>query len=317
MSFPLCQVRRESRLDLRPKFFKRRWHKKYDLFRKYIMLQSLLADFQKLADPAHAVGVSRFFKCGKGEYGEWDLFLGLYVPQVRVLSKQYKDLPLADIETLITSPIHEYRLLAVFILTIQYERALKTSKISSRPVKGGNEGGLADQIIFLYLANKAYINNWDLVDLSAPRLLWRSILEAIIANEKNVIPAECHPRFASCGRDLAGIQTVPGDPAKILHTLSHSTSLRDRRISIISTFTLLRAGLYDDTLEIAETLLTDTHDLIHKAVGRMLREIGKRCKPVEDGFLKKHYKVMPRTMLRYAIEKYPEEERLRWLKGDM
>ena len=261
------------------------------------MLQSLLADFQKLADPARAVGVSRFFKTGEGQYGAWDLFLWLYVPQVRVLSKQYKDLPLADIETLITSPIHEYRLLAVFILTLQYEKALKQNNL-----------WLQQDIISLYMNNKQYINNRDLVDLSAPRLLWRSILEAIIANENNVIPASSV---------AAGIQTVTGDPAKILHTLSHSTSLRDRRISIISTFTLLRAGLYDDTLEIAETLLTDTHDLIHKAVGRMLREIGKRCKPVEDGFLKKHYKVMPRTMLRYAIEKYPEEERLRWLKGDM
>lgn len=249
------------------------------------MLQSLLADFQKLADPAHAVGVSRFFKTGEGQYGEWDLFLWLYVPQVRVLSKIYKDLPLSDIETLIISPIHEYRLLAVFILTIQYEKAIKQNNL-----------WLQQEIISLYMKHKAYINNWDLVDLSAPRLLWRSILEAIIANEH---------------------QWSTGDPAKILHKLSHSTSLRDRRISIISTFTLLRAGLYDDTLEIAETLLTDTHDLIHKAVGRMLREIGKRCKPVEDEFLKKHYKVMPRTMLRYAIEKYPEEERLRWLKGDM
>lgn len=275
------------------------------------MLQSLLADFEKLADPARAVGVSRFFKCGKGEYWEWDLFLWIYVPQVRVLSKQYKDLPLADIQTLITSPIHDYRLLAVFILTIQYEKALKLTK-NWWPLldKGGERGGFVwDQIISLYLANKAYINNWDLVDLSAPKLLWRSILEAIIANantENIPRPVKGEAR-----------RVLPKDPCDILHTLSHSASLRDRRISIISTFTLLRAGLYDDTLEIAETLLPDTHDLIHKAVGRMLREIGKRCKAVEDEFLKKHYKVMPRTMLRYAIEKYPEEERLRWLKGDM
>ena len=291
------------------------------------MLQSLLADFQNLADPARAVGISRFFgattkriskellldesstlpkqcKTEDSRHIEWDLFLWIYVPQIRILSKTYKELPLSDIETLITSPIHEYRLLAVFILTIQYE---KTLKYHFRLVScGGNP--VWDQIISLYLKHKAYINNWDLVDLSAPRLLWRSILEAIIAKEKNAIPAL---------PVAAGIQTVPGDPAKILHTLSHSKNLRDRRIAIISTFTLLRAGLYDDTLEISETLLTDTHDLIHKAVGRMLREIGKRCKPVEDGFLKKHYKVMPRTMLRYAIEKYPEEERLRWLKGDM
>ena len=249
------------------------------------MLQSLLADFQKLADPAHAVGVSRFFKTGEGQYGEWDLFLWLYVPQVRVLSKQYKDLLLADIQTLIKSPIHEYRLLAVFILTIQYEKAIKQNNL-----------WLQKDIITLYMENKQYINNWDLVDLSAPRLLWRSILEDIIANEHN---------------------WSTGDPAKILHILAHSKSLRDRRIAIISTFTLLRADMYDDTLQIAEILLSDTHDLIHKAVGRMLREIGKRCKSVEDAFLKKHYKKMPRTMLRYAIEKYPEEERLRWLKGDI
>ena len=281
------------------------------------MLQQLLSDLQNLSNPVRAKFIAGFFKTWKGEYGEGDLFLWLYVPQVRVLSKQYKDLPLADIETLITSHIHEYRLLAVFILTIQYEHSLKTPKKGSLPVKAsvpfkgrGNEGGfLSDPYISLYLNHKAYINNWDLVDLSAPRLLWRSILESINANAR----IENIPRPVKGG--VRGGSTV--DPAKILYKLAHSDSLRDRRIAIISTFTLLRANMYDDTLQIAEILLSDTHDLIHKAVGRMLREIGKRCKPVEDEFLKKHYKVMPRTMLRYAIEKYPEEERLRWLKGDM
>lgn len=268
------------------------------------MFQQLISDLESLKDPAHAVGVSRFFKTWKGEYGEGDIFLWINVPQIRKLSKKYKGLKLSDIQTLITSPLHEYRLLAVFILTIQYERSIKTSKNwwplldkASVPFMGREErGGLNNPYVIFYLEYKAHINNRDLVDLSAPNILWRSILEAIIANEHH---------------------GSTGDPAKILHTLSHSASLRDRRISIISTFTLLKAGFYDDTLIIAETLLHDKHDLIHKAVGRMLREIGKRCKSVEDEFLLKHYKHMPRTMLRYAIEKYPEDERLKWLRGEM
>lgn len=143
------------------------------------MLQSLLADFETLADPVRAIGTSRFFKTGKGEYGEGDIFIGITVPTLRTLSKTYKTLALTDIDTLMISPIHEHRVVALFILTLQYERSLKTSKTSSRPVKAsvpqsgrGNEGGLlSNPYVSLYLKNKAHINNRDLVDLSAPRLL--------------------------------------------------------------------------------------------------------------------------------------------------
>ena len=246
------------------------------------MLTQLFTDFQKLANPTKATILLRFFKTGEGEYGAGDQFLGLVVPQQRQLAKQYKDLPLSDIETLLHSKIHEHRMTALFILIIQFQSAIKQQNIKQQ-----------NQIFKFYLSNTQYINNRDLVDLSAPNIVGNYLFQTIITNEKT---------------------KSQQDPCKILYDLAHTKDLREKRIAIISTFAFIKNHLFDDTLAIAKILLKDKHDLIHKAVGRMLREVGKRCLEVEEEFLQIHYKTMPRTMLRYAIEKFPEEKRQQYLK---
>jgi len=227
------------------------------------MLEKLLQEIEKLANPTKAKNHYRFFKTGKGEYGEGDKFYGLTVPEQRTLSKKYKNLSLEELQKLINSPWHEHRSLALMILTLQYPKADENGK---------------KLICDFYLENAKRINNWDLVDISAPK--------------------------------------IPGDylfdkDKSILYKFAKSNNLWEKRISIMSTFGFLRRGKYEDTLAIAEILLHDKHDLIHKAVGWMLREIGKRDQAIEEKFLIKYYKIMPRTMLRYAIEKFEEKKR-RW-----
>lgn len=220
------------------------------------MLQDLLLQIKKHSNDQRAVVSQSFFKTKKGEYGEGDVFLGLTVPMQKMFAKQYKDLPLKDIETLLHSKIHEYRLIALFLLIHQYRNAdnLKQGKL-----------------INLYLRNLKYVNNWDLVDSSAPYLLGSYLL-----NKK---------------RD-------------VLYKLAESQNIWQRRVSIMSAYAFIKAMQFEDALAIAEILLHDKHDLIHKAVGWMLREIGKRDLQAELVFLNKHYNSMPRTMLRYAIEKF-------------
>ena len=215
-----------------------------------------------------AIILRGFFKTGKGQYGEGDIFLGIIVPEQRKLTKKYPDLTLEEIQTLLQSNIHEYRLTALFILIQQYKQA-------DQPAK---------QLIFnFYLHNTKYINNWDLVDLSAPNIIGNYLL---------------------------------GKDHNLLYTLANSSHLWKKRISIVATFTFIRNNQFEDTIKISKILLNDHHDLIHKAVGWMLREVGKRIsRGKEEEFLKKHYKTMPRTMLRYAIEKFPEDKRKAYLKG--
>jgi 3-methyladenine DNA glycosylase AlkD len=232
-------------------------------------LKSLRAILKKQSDPEKAKIYLRFFKTGKGEYGEGDEFLGIKVPESRKVAKQFKDLELEEIQELIKAPIHEERLIALFILTEQYRKADEQKK----------------KIIYdFYLKNTKRINNWDLVDLSAEK-----IIGAFLMNKEKII----------------------------LNKLAKSKNLWERRIAIMSTFHFIRNGFYETTLEIADMLINDDHDLIHKAVGWMLREIGKRDLKVEEGYLKKHYEKMPRTMLRYAIEKFPEKKRQAYLKGEV
>ncbi len=228
------------------------------------MLSQLRSDLQKLKNPKKAKLLQRFFKTGKGDYGEGDIFLGIMVPEQRKISKKYNNLPLSDIQKLLSTKIHEQRLIALFILIHQYK---KTSN--------------KKEIIEFYLKNTKNINNWDLVDLSAPKILGDYLLEK---------------------------------PKSTLYKLSNSNNLWERRIAVMSTFAFIRAGKFDDSTKIAETLLSDKHDLIHKAVGWMLREIGKKDLATEEKFLKKHHQYMPRTMLRYAIEKFPEHKRMFYLK---
>ncbi len=227
----------------------------------FIMLSQLKKDLQNLKNPETAKTLQRFFKTGKGEYGEGDIFLGIKVPEQRKLSNKYKNLPLKEIQELLSGRIHEYRLTALFILTNKYTKSNEKEK---------------KEIVDFYLKNTKNINNWDLVDLSADKILGDYLFD----KEKS-----------------------------ILYQLAKSDNLWERRIAVMSTFNFIKNGKFEDTLKISEILLKDKHDLIHKAVGWMLREIGKKDLTTEEKFLKKHYKTMPRTMLRYAIERFDEKKR--------
>lgn len=230
------------------------------------MLHKLKSDLKKLSNLSQAKILSRFFKTWKGEYGEWDKFLGIKVPDQRQIAKRYTDLNFKDLQLLLNSDIHEHRLVALLILVQKY------SKLDSK---------LQEKIFKFYIKNSKRVNNRDLVDLSAPNIVWNYLLNS----------DKC-----------------------ILYKLAKSTNLREKRISIISTYTFIKNNQFQDTFQIAEILLNDTHDLIHKAVWRMLREVGNRDQNQEEIFLKKYYKSMPRTMLRYAIEKFPETLRQKYLK---
>lgn len=223
-------------------------------------VEDLAEELRLQTNPAKAKLFARYFKTGEGEYGEGDRFMGLTVPQVRAIAKKYKDLPLKEVEKLLHSPIHEYRLTALIILTYQ------------KPTR---------EIVDLYLRNTKYINNWDLVDLSSHEILGTYLLDK---------------------------------PRTILYKLAKSKNIWERRIAVLATFAFLRTNDFRDSFAIAEILLHDKHDLIHKAVGWMLREVGKRDQLAEEVFLKKHHQAMPRTMLRYAIERFPETKRRSYLQ---
>jgi len=222
---------------------------------------------RNLEDPEKAKILQRFFKTGPGEYGEGDLFLGIPVPLLRKLSRECGEMDLGEVEALLESSVHEERLLALLILIRKYEREDEAGK---------------KKIYGLYLKNTPRINNWDLVDLSAP-----NIVGDFLMNRSR----------------------------KPLYKLAHSSALWERRVAILSTFRFIRAQQFDETLRISKILLCDQEDLIQKAVGWMLREVGKRDPAVEESFLKKHYRQMPRTMLRYAIERFPASKRELFMKG--
>jgi 3-methyladenine DNA glycosylase AlkD len=223
--------------------------------------EQVKAELEKLSDPEHAMKLQGFFKTGEGEYGEGDFFLGVRVPDQRRIAKKYRNIPLTDVLELLQSRIHEHRLTALFILTEQFN-------------KGDEEA--RRRIIDLYLSNTAYVNNWDLVDSSAHKIL--------------------------------GVWLVDKTRG-VLYELAGSENLWERRISIISTFAFIDRGDLVDALALAEALVDDEHDLIHKASGWALREIGKKDQSVLEEFLLEHFETMPRTMLRYAIERLSEERR--------
>ncbi|NNF56676.1 MAG: DNA alkylation repair protein [Rhodothermaceae bacterium] len=223
------------------------------------------------ADPDKACHALRFFKTGPGEYGEGDQFLGIRMPPLRDLARTFQPLPLGEIRGLLTSPWHEARMLALLVMVRQYKAARR-------------DPAARDTLHRLYLDHTAHVNNWDLVDSSAPHLV--------------------------------GAHLRPDDRA-LLDRLAASSLLWDRRIAIIATFSFIRQGEFGDAFRIAEMLLADEHDLIHKAVGWMLREVGKRSQEAEESFLRMHYARMPRTMLRYAIERFPEPLRQAYLHGQV
>ena len=233
-----------------------------------ILLPSMLSH----ADPSQVAGLSRFFKTGPGQYGEGDKFLGIKVPVTREVVKEcWRDVGFDELEECIASEYHEVRLAALLTLVEIFRHEKKNP-------------GLQQQCIDFYLSHTAFINNWDLVDLS------------------------CYP--------LLGEWLLDKDRTLLYDLARGGKTLWEQRIGIVSTMTFIRHGQLQDTFDIADILLHHPHDLIHKAVGWLLREAGKRDKPALEAYLQSPAPgVMPRTMLRYAIEKFPEAERLSYLRS--
>ena len=233
------------------------------------MRQRLQTEMKTLADPLVAAQSQRFFKTGPGQYGEGDHFIGIRVPELRRLARKYRALGREQVERLLQSKIHEHRQVALFILVDQFKRGSETTR---------------QRIYTLYQRNLGHINNWDLVDASAPHIV---------------------------GAWLENRSRLP------LKRLARADALWERRIAMLATFHYIRKGEFEETLSMAQMLLKDREDLIHKAVGWMLREVGKRDPETAEVFLRRHYRAMPRTMLRYAIEKFPEAKRQAYLKGQL
>jgi 3-methyladenine DNA glycosylase AlkD len=232
-----------------------------------LVLTDLLRELSDAADPERARNLAWFFKTGKGQYGEGDEFCGITVPIMRKLAKRYTHLKLTDVEKLLSSRLHEHRFTALEILVFQHEAGDRAAR---------------QKIFNFYLQHTRYINNWDLVDTSAPYIVG----EHLVSRSR-----------------------------RILYSLAKSPSLWERRIAMVTTMALIRRDDLEDAFAIAALLLGDEHDLIHKAVGWMLREAGKRSTPVLFNFLERNYSAMPRTTLRYAIERLPGPQRKRILKG--
>lgn len=230
-------------------------------------LKEIHAYLLQIASEEDAANLQRYFKTGPGEYGDGDKFIGVRVGPLRKLAKQYRALPLSTVEQLLQSAFHEERMLALLILIEQFARA-------------DLDGQKA--IYDLYLDRLEWINNWDLVDVSSPRIVGAYL------NQRSRQP---------------------------LYRLARSPHLWSRRVAVMATLYFIKQDDFDDALKIADVLISDEHDLIHKAVGWMLREVGNRNRAVEEKFLESRYKKMPRTMLRYAIEKFPQAKRKRYLAG--
>jgi 3-methyladenine DNA glycosylase AlkD len=234
-----------------------------------MVVNEIRARLHNLGDAHRAQFLKGFFKTGPGEYAEGDIFLGIRVPDVRKLTREYKALKAGDVVPLLRSPLHEERLFALLVFVREFSRG---------------DGSPREEIFKLYRENLGFINNWDLVDLSAPTIVGGFLEDG--------------------NRDY-------------LYRLAESPVLWERRIAIMATFHFIRQRRFEDTLTISKLLLNDGEDLIHKAAGWMLREVGKRDAECEEAFLKEHCREMPRTMLRYAIEKFPPSRRRMYLDGSI
>lgn len=230
---------------------------------------SVKQSLKELADPERAKMSLRFFKTGPGQYGEGDTFWGISVPNQRNVAKQFDKLPLEQIDKLLRDPIHECRLTALLILVGQFK------KLKDQPSRKTYCNFVLDRT--------AFINNWDLVDSSAPQII--------------------------------GVYLLGERDRKLLNKLAKSKSLWEQRIAVVANQTLIKNGQFDCILTIAADLLSHPHDLIHKAVGWMLREVGDHDESVLRGFLDTYAVGMPRTMLRYAIEKFPPSDRKKYLSA--
>ncbi len=232
------------------------------------MLRNLKADLKKIATPKKAKASLWFFKTGKGEYGEGDKFIGVSVPEQRKIASKYKNLSLVDISQLLKSKIHEERSVALFILVKNFQT---------------NESNRSDIFAF-YLKHRKFVNNWDLVDSSADKIVGAYLIEK--------------DKF-------------------VLNKLAVSKNIWDRRIAIVSTFYFIKNNKFEETFKISKILINDHHDLIHKAVGWMLKEVGKRDEGKLENYLKVNYKLMPRVMLRFTIEKLSDSKRKKYLSGNI
>jgi len=230
-------------------------------------INKLREKIKQVSNKKNAETMLWFFKTAKGEYGEGDIFAGITVPVQRKIAKEFLNLNFNELKDLLNSKVHEERLIALLILVEKYEKGEEIEK---------------DKIFGFYIDNRKGINNWDLVDLSAPKIIGHFLLNK---------------------------------DKKMLYEFAKSDILWDRRIAILATYTFIKSGSFSDALKISDILLNDKHDLIHKAVGWMLREVGKKDLTVEEKFLRTRYNKMPRTMLRYAIEKFPETKRKKYLEG--
>ncbi len=226
---------------------------------------SAVKELRAAADPVRAKLCQRYFKTGPGEYGAGDIFMGITVPVQRKIARRYQELGLKELAKLISSDLHECRFTALVILVSQYERAPEAERA---------------KIVAFYLKNRKHVNNWDLVDTSAPYILGDWLMD----------------------KDRS-----------ILYTLVNSKTIWDRRIAVLATFMFIEKGDFKDSLRLAYLLMNDRHDLMHKAVGWMLREVGKKSRPTLEKFLCVHAGHMPRTMLRYAIERLPDKKRREYL----
>lgn len=233
------------------------------------LLSSLLRELHQHANKQIGAHSQKFFKTGAGEYGEGDIFIGVRVPTLRKMAKKYRALSPDELQELLTSKVHEQRLLALIIMVEQYKRGTREERTF---------------LFQLYINHTDFINNWDLVDTSVHHIVGHYLVK----NEKT-----------------------------LLKQWAVSKSVWERRMAIMATFHFIRKGSFDQTILISEMLLNDEHDLIHKAVGWMLREVGNRDLACEESFLKKYYKKMPRTMLRYAIEKFEPRKRKQYLNGEV
>jgi 3-methyladenine DNA glycosylase AlkD len=234
-------------------------------------VNDLISDILNGKNPEKVFVLTRFFKTGKGEYGEGDKFIGVTVPYCRQLAKKYVSLELSDVHSLLESPFHEIRMCGGLIIVEKYARAKTVNQQS--------------EIISFYLSHTANFNNWDLVDLTCYKTLGKYLL--------------------------------PQSDRSVLYSLAASKHLWTERIAMVTTYAFIREGQFDDTFRLAEMFLNHRHDLMHKATGWMLKEIAKRDLYAANQFLKDYYKKMPRTMLRYAIEKHPDELRAKFLKGEV
>ncbi len=229
---------------------------------------ALKRELKAAGTPERAAGAARYFKTGKGEYGEGDVFIGVTVPLLRKIVSRYRTLSLVEVERLFPSREHEVRSAGLLILVAQYEKG---------------DQAVRKEILKMYLRNTRYINNWDLVDCSC--------------------------------REIVGAHVLTGSKT-LLTKLAKSRNLWERRIAMVSTMTLVWASDVDEALRVAEMLLDERHDLIHKAIGWVLREVGDEDRAALLRFLKVHYERVPRTALRYAIEHFSVEDRKRMLAGE-